>query len=85
MSNANQGRTGVIYTVPFASVKFFIAGWLTAYNAMVSDTFDIVPNGLDGTTLWLNNYCNNNPLKQLEDGLRALVEEAYPSRQRSAQ
>jgi hypothetical protein len=57
-------------------------GWLTAYNKFTPDTANIIPNGVDGAALWLNNYCTKNPLSNLHDALQALVTEAYPSRQR---
>ena len=77
--NANRGGT-----TAFLVIKYYVAGWLTAYNWLTPDTYNIVPGGLDGAALWLNNYCTKNPLKTLERGLHELVAEAYPSRQQNA-
>jgi hypothetical protein len=70
-------------TRDFVQIESYIAGWLTAYNAFTEDTNNIIPNGLDGATLWINNYCTNNPLSDLDHALQELVTEAYPSRARS--
>ena len=33
---------------------------------MTPDTYNIVPNGIEGAMLWLNNYCDNKPLEIVE-------------------
>jgi hypothetical protein len=80
--NANHyGGGDQIFTPQFVAAVNYVAGWTSAYNLLTPDTYDILPNGILGALLWLNNYCAKNPLQHLDDGLRALVIEAYPSRQ----
>jgi hypothetical protein len=73
-----------IYTVHYNAMFHYVSGWLSSYNATAQDTYNIVPGGISGAMLWLDNYCTKNPLKNLDDGLRELVTEAYPSRQQKA-
>lgn len=80
--NVYRGAAGNDLFVPdYVAAYHYVSGWLSAYNMVASETYNIIPNGLDGAMLWLNNYCNKNPLKNLDAGLRELVIEAYPSRQ----
>jgi len=82
--NAIRGGGGDrLYTLEFIAAYHYVLGWLSAFNALTPDTFNIVPTGANGAMLWLNNYCAKNPLKNLDAGLQALVEEAYPSRQQN--
>lgn len=74
-------RGNTLFVPEFASIYHYVSGWLSSFNRMASDTYNIVPNGLDGAMLWLNNYCSANPLQSLDVGLQALITEAYPSRQ----
>lgn len=76
-----ESRTSTPY---FFAIRHYVLGWLTAYNMLTPDTYDIIPNGIDGALLWLNNYCSANPLQSLDAGLQALTVEAYPSRQQKA-
>lgn len=71
-----------LFTDGYTELHYYVAGWLTAYNALTPDTYDILPNGNDGAMIWLNNFCTANPLELLETGLNQLVIEAYPNRKR---
>lgn len=82
--NAYGGSGDRLYTPDYIALKYYVNGWLSAYNMMAMDTYNIVPNGSDGAILWLINYCNKNPLNTFDDGLQALIKEAYPSRQQNA-
>jgi hypothetical protein len=83
--NANHHVGGDLnFTNDFIAARYYVTGWLSAYNMLTPDTFNIVPNGTEGAIFWLNNFCTKNPLKNLDDGLQALVVEAYPSRQQNA-
>jgi hypothetical protein len=80
--NAEGGSSNAWHTSKYAELYYYMAGWLSEYNNLVPDTNNIIPNGLNGAMLWVNNYCTANPLNDLEDALAALTVAAYPNRQR---
>src|SRR5271169_2779485 len=55
--NGPQWTPGGMITRDFIQIESYVAGWLTAYNALTEETNNIIPNGLDGALLWINNYC----------------------------
>jgi hypothetical protein len=78
---AHGGIRGADRTAAYSAIIHYVAGWISGYNLMAADTKDIIPNGLDGAMIWLNDYCGKNPLNSLDNALIALVTEAYPSRE----
>lgn len=65
--------------------RAWIAGYLTAYNRLVPDTYNIIGNSdLESVTLWLENYCRAHPLNDLDDAMNRLVIELDPKRHRTA-
>jgi hypothetical protein len=76
----NGMGAGKVNTWPYATDYNYVAGWLSAFNFLTPDTVNILPNGVEGAMLWLNNYCNSHPLVLIDAGLDALVREAYPMR-----
>jgi len=59
----------------------WISGYITAFNSITSDTFNIAGDtGLATIFLWLDNYCQANPLMKLTDGLLVLTIELWPNR-----
>jgi hypothetical protein len=57
---------------------FYIAGWLSAYNRLEPE--EAIPDDttLDDVMLWLEQYCRENPLSNLEAGLFKLGDEIKP-------
>jgi len=61
--------------------KIYVSGWLSGYNYLTPNTFDIIPNhNVDMVMLWLDQYCAKNPKGSLEAGLLQLTDELYPDR-----
>lgn len=61
--------------------KIYVSGWLSGYNYLTPNTFDIIPNhNVDMVLLWLDQYCGKNPDKSVEAGLLQLTDELYPER-----
>ncbi len=60
-------------------------GFLTAYNWLKHDTWDI-KSGLDqeALLLWLENYCKERPLEDFAGAMEAPTSELYPKRIRKA-
>jgi hypothetical protein len=54
---------------------FYVAGWLSAYNRLSSGGGVPEDTTLDNVMLWLEGYCRENPLGNLEAGLFKLGEE----------
>ena len=63
----------------------WLAGYLTAINRTTPGIYDIV-NKVDhsGLMQWIENYCNQNPLKSFSDAVETLVIELYPKRTTTA-
>jgi len=64
-------------------VETWWAGYLTAYNLMTDDTYNV----LKGTTpaqanAWLENYCRDNPDDLIAVAVHAMLEYYFPRRER---
>ena len=63
----------------------WIAGYITAFNRLEPNTYNIAHQDTQGSLLlWMENYCRQNPLKDLDDGMTQLTLELYPRRQRKS-
>ena len=63
----------------------WIYGYLTAYNTLTSDTYDIMgQTDRSAILLWLENYCKQNPLKRFAEAMELLTDELHPRRIRKA-
>jgi hypothetical protein len=79
--NARRNTDGVFY----AQITFWVSGYLTAYNTLSSDTYDILGStDHKSAMLWLENYCKENPLKNMGTGMTAFEVELFPKRYRTA-
>lgn len=62
----------------------WVTGYLTAYNALKSDTSNILgETDVSGAMFWLQKYCDAYPDKGLADGMLALTAHLYPNRFRA--
>ena len=59
----------------------WLYGYITAYNAYVDDTFNII-GGRDAASLnyWLANFCKKNPQVSLDTAVGNLMTELRPQR-----
>ncbi len=65
--------------------RAWIAGYITAYNKQTPNVFHIMGStDLESVELWMEKYCQENPLKDLSNGMRALTDELWPNRKRTA-
>jgi hypothetical protein len=61
--------------------KIYVSGWLTGFNYLTPNTYDIIPNhNVDMVLQWLDQYCAKSPEKNLEAGLLQLTDTLYPDR-----
>ena len=62
----------------------WLSGYITAYNAEVSDTYDIMgAKDMPSLLLWLENECRQNPLEEFTKATEHLMIWLYPDRTRS--
>ena len=62
----------------------YVSGWLSGYNYLTPNTYDIIPNhNINMVMSWLDNFCKNNPQKNIEAGLLNLTDDLYPNRMKS--
>lgn len=62
-----------------ATDGFYIAGWLSAYNALVPHADISGDTKLDDMMLWLDGFCLNHPFQTMQDGLITFGHQAMPS------
>jgi|GEM_PF-7082353 len=64
-----------------AADEIYISGWLSAYNYLVANTYDITPNHDVNVVMgWMDKFCVDNPTKGVEAGLLQFTSAAYPTR-----
>jgi hypothetical protein len=57
---------------------YYITGWLSAYNRFHSGDNDITQDtDVGGVMLWLEDYCRENPLSNVEAGLVQLTADLH--------
>ncbi|MFP4155932.1 MAG: hypothetical protein ACLFSG_09580 [Halothiobacillaceae bacterium] len=62
-------------------VSGFIEGYLTAFNVIVPDTYDILAQAPTSVVIeWLDDHCLANPAQSLTDALAAFTVVRYPDR-----
>jgi len=63
----------------------YISGYITAYNFKTPDVHNIMGStDIESVYLWMDKYCQENPLSMLSDGMEELTYELWPNRERTA-
>jgi hypothetical protein len=57
------------------AAQMWLAGWITAANALTPGETDIINGDLPGATAWMDNWCGQNPLQPVAIGAVALRNE----------
>ena len=61
--------------------QFYVQGIIDEYNILTPNTYSIIGNSdITSVMLWLDKYCNENPLSSLNSGIGVLIKELYPNR-----
>ena len=64
--------------------EMWIAGYVSAVNKLTPDTFNILgKTNMKSLIISLENYCRGNPFAESSTGLREMIDELYPQRQKS--
>ena len=73
-----------LHTGRNAADEIYISGWLSAYNYLMPNTYDVVP-GHDITRVmtWMDAFCKSKPDKSVEAALVQFTSENYPGRLQS--
>jgi hypothetical protein len=67
----------------FEPYKHFLMGYLTAYNTLAEDTYNVAgAHDLNEIVAWLNAYCTKTPTDSFDHALQMLVSEFRESRLR---
>ena len=80
VDNCQQGRCTKI-----SLFKVWSAGYLTSYNLLTPDTYDIAggreADSTDRSTIiWLEDYCRHHPSQTYTEAIKRLTIELYPHR-----
>jgi len=66
------------------SLIFWIGGYITAHNSHKPDVYNILGStDMESVLLWMDKYCQDNPLNGLAVGMDVLTEELWPNRKRT--
>jgi hypothetical protein len=69
------------YEIAQHVIEHWVAGFLTAHNFYVTDTYDVKGNATpEDLAQWLENYCKANPTRYFAEGVIALTFELHPKR-----
>jgi hypothetical protein len=62
--------------------KIYVSGWLSGYNYLTPNTFNVLSPGqtVDEVMQWLDAFCAKYPDKSVEAGLLTLTDDFYPTR-----
>jgi len=62
----------------------WLSGYITAYNIRTPDVYNILGStDMESVRLWMDKYCQENPLSKLVDGMSVLTNELWPNRKRT--
>jgi len=62
----------------------WISGYITAYNIQTPGVYSILGStDMESVRLWMDKYCQENPLKKLNNGMIVLTHELLPNRKRT--
>ncbi|MCH8079978.1 MAG: hypothetical protein IIA06_09430 [Proteobacteria bacterium] len=62
----------------------WIVGYITAYNKQTPDVLSILGStDMESVYLWMDKYCQENPLSNLGIGMDVLTKELWPNRKRT--
>jgi hypothetical protein len=62
-------------------IRSWVAGFVSGYNALAYNTFDIVQGDLDDVWRWLKTYCRANVSVEIIDAVQAYIRAAWDQRQ----
>lgn len=64
-----------------ANIRGWIAGYLTAYNRMAPETYDILGiSNIEAALETIENFCKANPLENLTAAMEVVTEQFHPRR-----
>ena len=62
-------------------VDHWVAGYLTAHNLYVTDTYNVMGGAsIEQAVAWLDNYCRSNQKKLFAEAVFAMVQSLHPKR-----
>jgi hypothetical protein len=74
-----------LYEIVDKIVEHWIAGFLTAHNLYVSDTYDVIGNAsMDDIKVRLEKSCRANGKQYFAEAVVTLVQEIHPQRVKAA-
>jgi len=76
----DSGDAGWAFTVDHS----WMAGYITAFNQQTPGVFSILNTiDMESVYLWMDKYCQENPLSNLVVGMEILTKELWPNRKRT--
>ena len=76
-----EDRKLPLHTGRNAADEIYVSGWLSAYNYLTPNTYDIVPeHDIVKVLEWIDTFCKANPDKSAEAALLQFSSDQYPAR-----
>ena len=76
-----EDRKLPLHTGRNAADEIYVSGWLSAYNYLTPNTYDIVPeHDIMKVLEWIDTFCKANPDKSAEAALLQFSSDHYPDR-----
>jgi len=65
-------------------IETWITGYIAAYNTYNPDVYNILGStDMQSVYLWMDKYCQENPLSNIAHGMIVLTNELWPNRKRT--
>lgn len=72
-------------TASYDEFREFTAGYLTAYNAFMPETYNIAPGkDIEAVLAWLDDHCADSKTNHIADALHRFIEESHDGRETAA-
>lgn len=76
-----EDRKLPLHTGRNAADEIYVSGWLSAYNYLTPNTYDVVPgHDIMKVLEWMDTFCKDNSDKSVEAGLLQFSSDSYPDR-----
>lgn len=76
-----EDRKLPVHTGRNAADELYMSGWLSGYNYLTPNTYDVVPgHDIMKVMEWMDKFCKDAPGKSVEAGLLQFTGDSYPSR-----
>ena len=68
----------------YFAILGWVSGYISSFNQMIPDVYNILGStDMESIYLWMDKYCQENPLSNMAYGMRVITDELWPKRKRT--